>query len=104
MTTAESTQDQTTESPYEPPSYDDINTPVIVVVGLISALVTLLIIMFVQGMCYHWQNNYLTQRSTSAINMPANKQIAEQKAELEGGEGVVPIENAMQNIISKYGK
>ena len=103
MTTAESTQEETTESPYEPPSYDDINTPVVVLVGLISALVTLLIIMFVQGMCYHWQNNYLNERTTSAVNMPANQQIAKQKATLEGGDGVVPIETAMQEVISKFG-
>ena len=31
----------------EGPSYDDINTPVIVLVGAISAIVTLLTIMFV---------------------------------------------------------
>ena len=104
MTIAESTTEETTESPYEPPSYDDINTPVVIIVGLISALVTLLIIMLVQGMCYHWQNNYLIERSTSAVNMPANKKIAEQKAVLEGGDGVVPIEEAMQNVISRYGK
>ena len=103
MTTAESTHEETTESPYEPPSYDDINTPVVVLVGLISALVTLLIIMFVQGMCYHWQNNYLTERTTSAANMPANQQIAKQKAVLEGGDGVVPIETAMQEVITKFG-
>ena len=103
MTTAESTHEETTESPYEPPSYDDINTPVVVLVGLISALVTLLIIMFVQGMCYHWQNNYLTERTTSAASMPANQQIAKQKSVLEGGDGVVPIETAMQEVITKFG-
>ena len=44
---------------HEAPSYDDVNTPVIVLVGAISALVTLLTIMFVQGLCYHWQNSFL---------------------------------------------
>ena len=104
MTTAETTHDESTESPYEPPSYDDVNTPVVVLVGLISALVTLLVIMFVQGMCYHWQNSYLTQRATSSFNMPANQQIERQKATLEGGDGVVPIEEAMQEVVAKYGK
>lgn len=104
MTTAETIHDESTESPYEPPSYDDVNTPVVILVGLISALVTLLTIMFVQGMCYHWQNSYLTQRSSSAVNMPANQQILSQKAALEGGDGVVPIEEAMQKVVAKYGK
>lgn len=103
MTTAETMHDESTESAYEPPSYDDINTPVVVLVGLISALLTLLIIMFVQGMCYHWQNSYLTERSTSAANMPANQQIESQKAALEDG-GAVSIEEAMQKVVAKYGK
>jgi hypothetical protein len=104
MTTADSIHDEHDESSHEPPSYDDINTPVVVLVGAISALVTLLTIMFVQGMCYHWQNSYIKERSTDAVSMPANQQIETQKAVLAGGEGVVPIDEAMKKIVAKYGK
>jgi hypothetical protein len=104
MTTADSIHDEHAETPHEAPSYDDVNTPVIVLVGAISALVTLLTIMAVQGVCYHWQNSYVKQRSTKAVSMPANQQIEKQKAVLAGGDGIVPIDEAMQKVVAKYGK
>ncbi len=88
----------------EAPSYDDLNTPVIVFAGVISAIVTLLTIMFVQGMYYHWQNSYLKVRSAEVVSLPANDQIAVQKAVLDGGDGVLPIDAAMQTVIKRYGK
>ena len=87
---------------HETPSYDDINTPVIVLVGAISALVTLLTIMFVQGLCYHWQNSYLRKRSAEVENMPAVVQIDAQKAELLTAK--VPIQDAMKKVVANYGK
>ncbi len=101
MTTTDTNADG--HGAHETPSYDDINTPAIVLVGAISALVTLLTIMFVQGLCYHLQNSYLQSQSTEAVSMPANIQIAEQKQVLVGGEGIVPIDKAMQSIVAKYG-
>ena len=87
----------------EPPSYDDINTPVIVLVGAISAIVTLITIMFVQGLCYHWQNSYLKMRSAKAENMPAVQEIAKQKEMLAGGEGLTSIDDAMKKVVANYG-
>jgi len=87
---------------HQTPSYDDVNTPVIVLVGAISALVTLLTIMFVQGLCYHWQNSYLRMRSAQVENMPAVVQIDTQKSELETAK--VPIAVAMEKVVASYGK
>jgi hypothetical protein len=87
---------------YQPPSYDDINTPVIVLVGAISALVTLLTIMFVQGLCYHWQNSYLKKLSAETENIPAVEQIDRQKEELVTAK--VPIDEAMKKVVASYGK
>ncbi len=87
----------------EAPSYDDINTPVIVLVGAISAIVTLITIMFVQGLCYHWQNSYLKERSAKAESMPAVKEIARQKELLAGGDGLVSIDDAMKKVVTAYG-
>ena len=100
MTDSENTTDG--ESPYEPPSYDDVNTPVVVLVGAISALVTLLTIMFVQGLCYHWQNAYLKRISADVESMPAVEQIDRQKEELVMAE--VPIGEAMKKVVASYGK
>lgn len=101
MTDSEHTN-QAGHGGHETPSYDDVNTPVIVLVGAISTLVTLLTIMFVQGLCYHWQNSYLRKRSDEVENMPAVVQIDEQKEELVTAK--VPIEDAMKKVIASYGK
>ena len=86
----------------ELPSYEDLNTPVIVLVGAISAIVTLLTIMFVQGLYYHWKNSYLQKRSEQMGVMPAVVQINDQKATLKSCD--VPIEDAMKKVVANYGK
>ena len=101
MTDSEHTNDDG-HGGHQTPSYDDVNTPVIVLVGVISALFTVLTIMFVQGLCYHWQNNYLMTRSAPPENMPAVIEIDKQKEELLTAK--VPIEEAMKKVIASYGK
>lgn len=101
MTDSENSNDQG-HGEHVTPSYDDVNTPVIVLVGAISALVTLMTIMFVQGLCYHWQNSYLKKRSANPESMPAVEQVVRQKQELESA--TVPIETAMEKVVATYGK
>ena len=96
--------ESTHDHAHETPSYDDVNTPVIVLVGAIAALVTLLTIMFVQGLCYHWQNSFLRKRSMEAGNMPAAVEIDRQKAMLNGEDGLLSIEDGMKNVVSRFGK
>lgn len=103
MTESEHTAEHGHEH-HEKPRYDDINTPVIVLVGAISAIVTLITIMFVQGLCYHWQNSFLRQRSNEVENMPAVVEINKQKELLNGSDGLVSIEDAMKKVVSNYGK
>ena len=88
----------------EGPSYDDVNTPVIVIIGAISAIVTLLVVMLVQGMCYHLQNRYLTQRTTEVVAMPSRVIMDQQKAAIVSGEGITPIAEAMKQVVSTYNK
>jgi len=59
--------------------------------------------MFVQGLCYHWQNSYLKERSAKAESMPAVKEIARQKELLAGGDGLVSIDDAMKKVVTAYG-
>ena len=110
MTTATAEQPET-EAHDEPtphlsdkPSYEDINVPVIILVGVISTIVTFLSIAFVQGMCYHWQSSKIKDRSTEVVSMPAAAQIVEQKAVLNGGDGTISIDEAMKKVIEEYGK
>ena len=106
MTTATAEHREPHNAPAAPekPSYDDINTPVIILVGIVSALVTFLTIALVQGMCYQWQNSKILERSTDVVDMPAKIYIDEQKKILAGGEGVVSIDDAMKTVIKEYGK
>jgi hypothetical protein len=91
------------ESPV--PSYDDINTPVIVTVGLIATIVTLLTIFFVQGLCYQWQNQYIKVRSFDTVNQPVKAIIDQQKSMLNGDEkeGIISIEDAKKKVIEEFG-
>lgn len=88
----------------ERPSYDDVNTPVIVVIGAISAIVTLVTVMFVQGLCYHLQNSYAKQRAQQVEHLPAREIVEAQKKVLDGGNGVTAISEAMTKVVSTYGK
>lgn len=88
----------------EKPSYDDINTTAVVVVGLISALFTFLIIAFVQGLYFQWNNSYVRERSTEYVNKPVKKLIDNQKNMLNGTEeGTIPIEEAMELVLDEFG-
>ena len=84
------------------PSYDDVNTPVIVLVGLISAVVTLLTIFFVQGLCYHWQNSFYERRADEYEKKLEKGEIMNtQKAQLESAP--ISIEDAMKKVVDQYG-
>jgi hypothetical protein len=84
------------------PSYEDINTPVVVMVGVISALLTLLSMMFFQGLYYHWEDRFVN--SPDAPRSHLNATIENQKSLLKGGDGRKSIEEAMQAVITKYQK
>ncbi len=106
--TTDMNQDSTPDSEngrgHEKPSYDDINTPAIIIVGFISALFTFLIIAFVQGLYYQWNNSYVRERSTEYVNKPVKKLIDDQKRTLDGDEaaGTISIEKAMEKVLDKY--
>lgn len=88
----------------EAPSYDDVNTSVILFVGVISAVVTLLIIFFVQGLTYHWQNQFGAMQARESQAMQADQQVEMQREELAGGEGTISIDAATQKVIAQYSK
>lgn len=87
------------------PNYDDINTPVIVMVGVISIIVTVCTIFFVQGLTYHWQNGFIRERSYDFVNEPVREIVESQKSMLQGDaeKGIKPIDETMKEVISKYG-
>ena len=87
------------------PRYDDVNTSLVLVVGLVSTIITFLIIWFVQGLAYQWHNRFLQERSFDNVNQPVLEVIEAQKKLLEGDAqaGTISIDEAMEKVIAKYG-
>lgn len=86
----------------DPPSYDDINTPVVLLIGAISAVATLITIFFVQGLCYQWQNGFISRRDAKPTSMPAFIKIEEQKSHLTAESNKLSIDQAMTEVIETY--
>ncbi len=99
---------ENTETAPEPvgPRYDDINTPVILMAGAISAIITVCTIFFVQGLYYQWSNSYIRERSTDYVNESVLEIVNGQKALLNGNQeqGVKPVSETMNEVISEFGK
>lgn len=103
-TTAATETPQHSESSLDRPSYDDINVPVILMVGIISTIVTICTIFFVQGLTYQWKNSYVRDRSLDVVNKSVADAVESQKAVLLGeADGVTSIEESMKQVISRYG-
>lgn len=85
------------------PSYDDVNTPVIVLVGFISAIATLLTIWAVEGLYYHWERDVQT-RNMNIENYRLIDEINAQKDQLKGVPEMeyVSLESVVPTILEKY--
>lgn len=86
------------------PSYDDVNTPVVILIGVISMVVTFLTIWFVEGIYYQWQNKLVTERNYDVSNPIQADIINGQKAILEGDDekGIVALDSVVGDIVSRY--
>ena len=101
------TQGQADEH-HEKPHYDDVNVPSVVTLGVISAVVTYIIIVFVQGLYYQWEASQIAEKEYG-IPVVAAKAIALQKESLTGylesKEGAykksIPIEQAMLVVVDE---
>ncbi|MEZ6096073.1 MAG: hypothetical protein R3C03_17925 [Pirellulaceae bacterium] len=100
MTNTENQKDDA--AVHDRPSYDDVNTSAIVMMGIISAIITVVIVAFVQGLSYHWQR--LSAESMAEkynTNWAVTEQIAEQRENLNNAK--TPIAEAMKNVVSEFG-
>lgn len=91
------------------PNYDDVNTGTIILVGIISAIVTFLIIGFVQGLAYRWQAHFEQQR-IEVVNQKIKAEVEAQKAILtsvtnpdgQAIPGRLSIEDAKRQVLEKF--
>ena len=86
------------------PRYDDINTPVVVLVGVISTVLTVLIIAFVQGLCLQWQNNLVDLNSRSVANQGVEDVLDAQKKKLLGEptSKILGVAEVVPDVLEKY--
>lgn len=103
-------------------SYDDINVPVILTVGFVSAVLTFFCIVGVQALFYHYERSEITEKSYgSALALPEKQIIDEQKAklmtyghtveEVDGEDGkvevtriTIPLEEAIEKTLAEQKK
>ena len=83
--------------------YDDIPVSKVLYFGAIAVICTLLSFLFVKGLLNWWTNSFEAQRRAEVVESPANMEIAEQKKVLEGGEGIISIEEASKKVLEQYG-
>ena len=90
----------------ERPSYDDVNVPVVFLVGVISMILTFVTIWFVEGIFYQWKNGLVTERTYDVVNTIQTTQIENQKKVLTGDEekGITSVDSAIDGIVDKYRK
>ena len=87
------------------PRYDDINVPVVVMVGIVSAIVTYWIVVLVQGITYQMTSNYVLQRSYDVPYVKSVDAVERQKANLAANvPGRISIDDAMRETLKQYSK
>ena len=85
------------------PSYDDVNIPVVILVGVISMVLTFVTIWFVEGLYYQWNNSMISsvQYKTNSL---ADQTINEQKELLNGDETrkITSFESVKADVLARY--
>lgn len=86
------------------PSYDDVNVPVVFLVGVISMILTFVTIWFVEGVFYQWKNTVVNEVSYEKINTIQTQAIDDQKAKLAGDaeKGITSFDSVIDGVVGKY--
>jgi len=86
------------------PSYDDVNVPVVFLVGVISMILTFVTIWFVEGIYYKWSNSLVQERTYDISNTIQAETVAAQKAVLDGDEekGITSFESVIGGVVAQY--
>lgn len=88
------------------PVYDDVNVPVLIMIGIVSAIVTFLIVAGVQGLAYRMESRFeqFNNRNYTAGAKAIRDIIESQRSLLQGGESgaKIPIGTAMEQTVARY--
>lgn len=86
------------------PSYDDINTSIILMVGIASAIITYLCVVAVQGLTYQMDMNMIRERSHGVQYAKSADAILQQQRQLEANPDIqrIDIHQAMADTVARY--
>lgn len=86
------------------PSYDDINTSLVVMVGIVSAIVTYLSVVVVQALTYQMNMNMIRDRSYDMQYTKSVEAIDAQRAQLEANPAInrKSIEQSMAETVANF--
>lgn len=87
------------------PHYEDINTPVILMLTVIAAVVTYALIAAIQGLYYQLKNAQIEAINARSVTM-ASEYMAKEKAELASGSDkkkIAPIAQSMETVVKQFG-
>lgn len=98
-------QTESQDSPAKP-AYDDINVPVVILIGVISTVITLVTIWFVEGIYHRWHNSFVRSVNYEVANFAQTEIVNQQKRLLEGDadKGVASLESVIPGIVQRYNK
>lgn len=102
MHSSPSTQGTSAGRPY----YDDVDNTTILMVGICSAIITVIIVAISQGLAYRWERSYKSDRLQIRTHQAIDDAIKAQKGILDSaeGEGRVTIDDAIRQVLKEYGQ
>lgn len=87
------------------PSYDDINVGVVLLIGVISAVLTLFVIWFVEGLYYRWESSLVRERNYDVTNPRQVDTLNAQKALVTQGDaeqGIASLASVADAVVEQY--
>ena len=89
--------------------YDDINTPMVAVIGLVSVILTFALIVGIQVLYHNFEQAEVQRKVVDAPSLEADNLMAEQEAQLnrygwidrEKGKVAIPIDRAMEFVVNE---
>jgi len=115
MTTTNSEQENRSDTQDDPsnegtnerqrPSYDDVNVPVVVLVGIVSMVLTFVTIWFVEGVYYQWKNGLVTTERPTEVEYTIQKEVIDkQRAQLDGVAAmkITPFNTVIDTVVAEF--
>ena len=115
MTTTNSEQENRSDTHDDPsnedtnerqrPRYDDVNVPVVVLVGIVSMVLTFVTIWFVEGVYYQWKNGLVTNERPTEVEYTIQKEVIDkQRAQLDGVAAmkITPFNTVIDTVVAEF--